>query len=283
MRFAQVFSILFAPAAILSSFSGQSQSVSSASVTTGTPAFQLQTQQKDVAPSCGIKLLLQNQTIYNTCGLTIDQFGQIINQNLTFLKENEYFQLCTPGCQDTFRKVKEIVTSDQCKGEVFDKNANLTGTLLGSYLEIGTNVLCIKTQDQNGYCLYEQLPTLLPVLNNLKTTGDILKTLITNNTVACNDCIKREIAAIAPLNLPDFSPSILNAIKTFNDNYGIICLFGTKTITTDPFNFVPLVVPTTTSSTAFTTDTLVARNSAHQKYSLIMTGFVFFLAALIAI
>lgn len=150
--------------------------------------------------------------------------------------------------------MKQVVSNENCAQQVFDEKTNTTGTRMSSYLTVATSIMCLKTQDENGYCLYEQLPTLLPVLDTLKSATDVLKVLVTNNKVVCNDCIQRELAVLKPLELTDFPSDIKNYINTFNDNYRLICLFGTSTITAEKFDFVPFTTttaaPTPTGSLA---------------------------------
>ena len=214
-----------------------------------------------VSLSCGLDLLLLNSSLSESCDLSLNSFSK--TEDLVLISSQKYFQLCTSNCRETLETLSVGLGNKNCAGE--ELAANLNSTLLKTYVDLATSILCIKTKDGNGYCLKQQLPSLLPVIESIKGVWSALSILFRNRNVLCTDCMKSELETMKPLPLTGINPQIQSGIRALVNNFNLVCPFGLDTVTAPAFIFVPKILTTTTTTTkvqVVLSPTMVAKSSS---------------------
>ncbi|KAJ3307042.1 hypothetical protein HDV03_003369 [Kappamyces sp. JEL0829] len=214
--------------------------------------------EQKISPSCGIDLLVLNSTLAATCSLSLNSFQD--PAALIGISNQQYWQLCTPACQSTLATLGKTIGGNDCADQDFGNGLN--GTVLHTYFGLVTSVLCIKTSDNNGYCLKEQLPRLVSVIESIKGITSAIGVIFKDRDVLCTDCTKKELEILSPLNLTGISPQVQEGLHILENNFGIICPFGLSTVTAQPFNFVPMSSAPISSATGSATATSAAAPSA---------------------
>jgi hypothetical protein len=172
-----------------------------------------------IATECIAKFALTNLTLIGNCKTPIDTFLSFAK-----LKEIDYWdnvELCSTQCRNATRIIEQDLKSAECRDQMFDSTTS--GKELGTYVAIGTTAGCIRTADDQGYCLHSQSPALVPVLERARSTTDAVLQILMNSTIACTDCFEKELQAAQATDLSDLDVDVRLAINALRLGYRLRC------------------------------------------------------------
>jgi hypothetical protein len=164
------------------------------------------------------------------------------------MKDFDYWDnedLCSSECRNATRRIEQDLKSAECRDIMFDSSTS--GKELGTYLGIGTSASCIRTADDQGYCLHSQGPDFIPVVERARAVTDAVFQILMNSTIACTDCFEKELQAAQESDLSDLDMEIRLAINALRLGYRLRCP-RLRTVTS-----LPKPPPRTTTTLATTT------------------------------
>jgi hypothetical protein len=98
--------------------------------------------------------------------------------------------VCSKACLDGLNEVfTRAATSDQCR------NANDNLESFSSVFNMSTKVICVKTSDNKGYCLAEQMK-LSPQLGTTQDLPSVFGPSMDSLKLICTDCFQKQIKVI---------------------------------------------------------------------------------------
>ena len=223
-----------------------------------------------VPRTCTGKFIVTNITMQSECGVSIQSIDAA--NALDYYRFN---QICSPGCEKVLGGVINDLNSSECRDEYFDTEKDLTGKKLAAYFLIGSNMACVKTADNNGYCLQSQFPKLIPIISTSKSSTDAALGIIGNRDITCTDCFQKQLEIIKKLPLSDLDSQIGTGLKALSFGFNLYC---PNIATVQSLPIPPK--PTSTSTTTFTNSPTPTQTTQSGEITISSSIFITFLVSL---
>jgi hypothetical protein len=179
-----------------------------------------------ISPECITYLQEQSKPLEAVCGASIPTSVNRIQQLAQALDK-----VCSKACMDGLNEVvTKAATATQC--------SSATGSLesFSAMFKLGTAVMCVKTTDNKGYCLAEQMK-LFPELATTQDPTALFAQNVNNLKLICTDCFQKQIKAVADSGaIPAEFNTVITQLdaglaETCKPNGGITVLAGTGSAT----------------------------------------------------
>jgi len=101
-------------------------------------------------------------------------------------------RLCSRECENAIQKTETDLSGPECGSVVVDQKENVTLADVADLLVPAVNILCLKDQQNSSFCLIQQAPALLPLVNDTSAANS----LIQDKNFTCTNCAQQQVHAL---------------------------------------------------------------------------------------
>lgn len=187
-----------------------------------------------VAGSADCETYLESQ--YNkveaVCG---SKFAEVfVSSNATISTKDAIASLitplksvCAPKCITAIKEASAEIVSGACAK--YTVSPGMDATAIVYYVQIYTAAGCIRTADNNDYCLAVQQAPITAAVGEVKDVNSIVFALLSSSDFTCTDCFQKQITAVGAIQgLPT---DLQTTIQSFSNNLNSVCSRGIATVT----------------------------------------------------
>ena len=145
-----------------------------------------------LTPTC--QTLIQDELKKVDCGLTSISTNTSDVKSLINQVKNDLSKICSDTCDAGLKNVITAIKNNaECSSQQIGQGATL-GNALDSYSAI-RRAICIKTSDNQSYCLEKQLVILEPILASAdpQNPTTALTAALANKDLVCTDCVAKQL------------------------------------------------------------------------------------------